>query len=446
LLTWGALVLLLAAAAVSLVLIVHRQWAHHERLRYPIADLATTLIGTERERLFSPMLRSRLFWAGLLVVFSVHFLNHLHAWVPGVPHINLRLTFPQLIERYPQLNRIPGGRILAMAYIYPTAIAFGFFLASEVGLSLGISQVLFVIVAAVLTRAGVDLSGTERTGSIVVWQRFGSYLAIGLMLVYLGRRYYGQVLRAAMLPWWRQPVEPYAIWACRVLLVFLLSPILAATAREGLLAFFLNGLRICDVSGIRPERIGLRAYLTFALALAVAVPVALWADYNYGALSRRSTVATIRDPKATFAAISQSLTELRVSDRLGASEELGALQRLGMARPKGDFLWAVGFGIAAVLIVGFLRLRCPWWFLHPVLFPVWDTYAMRLMACSFLLGWLARTVLIRLGGQQKYRQGRAFMMGVVAGDILGALTAMVTGGIYHALTGLMPELYNVYPM
>ena len=68
-------------------------------------------------------------------------------------------------------------------------------------------------------------------------------------------------------------------------------------------------------------------------------------------------------------------------------------------------------------------------------------YGMARLANSFLLGWIVRTVTIRLAGSSAYRRLTVFMMGVIAGDVLGGLGNMLAGAIYYAATGQKPWQY-----
>ena len=111
--------------------------------------------------------------AGAIPV-AIHLINLLQKWYPGSIEIPLRFRFPQVLNTFPALKTVPGGSMLARLYIYPSVIAFTFFLASDVSLSLGLAKVMVVAVGAVLLAWGVDLSSNYMTGGFFPWQRFGS--------------------------------------------------------------------------------------------------------------------------------------------------------------------------------------------------------------------------------------------------------------------------------
>ncbi len=217
--TWLPLVVLMGLAVICLGLIVHPQWSFRERLRYPVAQFASSLLAQDQGR-FAPILRNRMFWIGLAVVLAVRVVNGLHAWQVLNLEIPLYLDLRMLAPQLPSIANSVGGDRVLLPEFYPAVIAFSFFLASDVALSLGISQIAFVLVMGVLLRQGVGIDTDYLTGGPSAWQYFGSYLGVGLLLAYTGRRYYLSVLKEALTFRRSDGVERYAVWACRLLLVF----------------------------------------------------------------------------------------------------------------------------------------------------------------------------------------------------------------------------------
>jgi hypothetical protein len=80
-----------------------------------------------------------------------------------------------------------------------------------------------------------------------------------------------------------------------------------------------------------------------------------------------------------------------------------------------------------------------------VLFLVAGTWPLANFGPSFLLGWMIKVAITRLGGGARYRQFRPLMIGAVGGDLLGGLLWMVIGAIYYGLTGLQPKSYIIFP-
>ncbi|MFA6132656.1 MAG: DUF6785 family protein [Phycisphaerae bacterium] len=514
LLTWLPIIFLLGVASICLALIVHRQWAYHERLRYPVVDFTASILGEESSR---GILRNRMFWLGLGIVLAIRIVNGIAVWYPNSVEIPLSFDLGPLGEQYSVLHKVPWSYVTLKPAIFPTAVAFVFFLASDIGLSLAISQVIFIAAAIICVQNNVSFNSDQLHGGSFDWQRFGSGLAFVLMLAYIGRRYYWQILRRALIGGkGGDQVYPYAVWACRILLLCvagvvailvrlgldwtLALPVVALTLmiyliisrmnaegglilagvawqptgvilallgiealgpagililgmlalittmgpHESLMPFLVNGFRLCDDMKVRPARIGWATAGALALAIAVAVPVALWADYNYGTVNGESW-PTIGAPKMPFDAASQEIRKLSLSNLLEESKALSPVQRITHMSPNPAFLGWAGAGFAAVCLFSLLRLRASWWPLHPLIFIVMGTWATAQFAPSFLLGWMVKTAVAGLGGAPAYRTGKIFMIGVIAGDLLGGLIFMAIGAIYYAVTNTQPPLYRILP-
>jgi len=513
---WMPLIVLCGVCVVCMSLVVHRQWASHESLRYPVADFAESLLRADPQTGAAPIFRNRLFWAGLLTFVGFNLVNGFYAWNPDSVQIPREIPLTPLAQKWPGIAQTPGGYQLLTLRLYPAVVAFCFLLSSEVGLSLGISQIAFVLVAAPLTAAGVDLAADRMSGGLPIWQRFGSFVGTALLVGYVGRRYYWATLSQALAFGRRGEVPAYAVWACRaflvsaaamvvvlvwlgldwplavlavalVLLMFLviarlnvecglffvtpfwvplavmiglfgptalgpvaivtiglLSMVFCLDARECLMPFVVNGLKVCDDMKVRPGWTGVGTVGVYAMALAIVVPVVLWTNQNFSA-QKADVWASQTAPRLPFNAAERAVTQMKNVGELDLAERLAGWQRLAHMDPDPRFLWAAGVGVMLVIVFSVLRLRFTWWPLHPVMFVVWGTYALWHFNASFLLGWFIKKMVTRFGGAPLYRQARPLMFGVIAGELLGGLIFMVLGACYYAVTGLRPDEYKVFP-
>jgi hypothetical protein len=217
---WVPLVFLISLCVICLSLIVHRQWAYRERLRYPIAEVAETLVRQDPDRGYGPIFRNKLFWIGLCVILVIHLLNGWYEINGGSTiQIPLKFDFTAVSQKYSSIGKVEGGNHLLSPQIFPTVVAFAFFLASDVGLSLGLSQVFFVSLLVFFTTSGIDISRNWMTGGVPDYQRFGSYLGVAILLAYMGRRYYWDMIKKAFVPTLKIEVEAISVWACRILIV-----------------------------------------------------------------------------------------------------------------------------------------------------------------------------------------------------------------------------------
>ncbi len=224
--TWVPLVVLMAVAAICLALIFHRQWSTAERLRYPIAEVARVFMEQDPDRASPSLFRSGGFWWGLGIVLFVRVSNGIYIWSDGN-----WIKIPMLLDFYPILWNSPSlFKADGMVWwwfaprIFPTVIAIAFLLATDVSLSVGIAPIAFTAVSWVLLyKFGYSLAAANASdymvGGVAIWQRFGSYLALAMVIGYTGRRYYSGVLKSALAMRARDGVEAYAAWACRILIV-----------------------------------------------------------------------------------------------------------------------------------------------------------------------------------------------------------------------------------
>lgn len=506
---WMPMVGLMGLAVISMSLIVHRQWSTHERLRYPIADFAGQLITQQPRMGPSAIFRSRMFWVGFAVLSALHLVNGLNAWLPRyvISGIPLQLDFTIIGKQYQFVRTSPWWAQVFGPVILPSAIAFAFFLSSDVGLTLGVSHIIYMLVIKLiferfdLPRYEADLIGGANT-----FIRFGGSAALALMLLYTGRRYYWQLLRGAA--GLRVPeAERYSVWALRVLvvcsagmvgmlawvgldwplallcvlialLVFLVvsrvnaesglymfriavapagillalfggyalgpqaliitglfSVVLLANTNGAFMPYVVNGLKICDDQGARPGRVGSATAVTFAACLFAAVVVALWTNYNYGVKRGMGDWNTERVPKMTYNVTQRVTDQMEITGTLEQSKGLGTLERIMSMAPTKQFSIATLSGAALVLVLSVLRLRYLWWPLHPFIIVFWGTWPIAFLTVSFLIGWTIKTVLVRLGGGRVHQKGKEMMVGVIAGDVLGAVVFLTVSAVYYLVTG-----------
>jgi len=217
---WAPLIVLAAIACICMSLIVHTQWSRHELLPYPIATFARAII-TGLSPDGGSLWLSKAFRLGFGCVFALRLWNGLCLYFPEVL-VPVRLSFSlhALQNIWPGISRASGWWRLFRPSFYPAVIAFAFLLSSEVSLSLGLTQVVFVPLLAVLAGFGVNIDSGQMNVGVQGWQIFGSAAAMGVVLLYGGRHYYWAVARRGLTFAGCGPgPEPYAVWAFRILLL-----------------------------------------------------------------------------------------------------------------------------------------------------------------------------------------------------------------------------------
>ena len=212
-LLWGSLALLLGFCSLCLALIVHPQWSKRELLPYPIVRFVEEAAATRTGRALPEIARNRLFWIALGVVVAFHLVNGLHSWFPDIPEIPRRFEFGPLQTIFPNAFRVSGQYGWFAPTIYLSAVAFSFFMSRSVAFSLGVAHLLFFALGSVLIVNGIQIDSAMTGRSNML--RMGAYLAVALMIVYTGRRYYLDVVKSALGAKRSEETPVYATWAAR---------------------------------------------------------------------------------------------------------------------------------------------------------------------------------------------------------------------------------------
>ncbi len=217
---WLPIILSLWIALVSLAVVVHKQWADHEHLPYPIVTFTKALLPEQNgER--SPIFGNPIFWLGLGAVFFIHFYNYMNVWFPRhlFGQVPLGIDFSPLTELSSTFEQGGGRTLLEMYTIYFTVVAVAYFLPKEVSLSLGIGPFIWIFIAGIFATYGVGVGGWQGTwpfgltmDSMMI---MGAYFGMLLVLLFTGRQYYAAVFRRALGFPASEKIESSALWGAR---------------------------------------------------------------------------------------------------------------------------------------------------------------------------------------------------------------------------------------
>lgn len=215
LLFWGLMAAAMIALATGLALVVHRQWAEHERLPYPIVEVTRALLPEPGQRV-AAVFRQPMFWGAFSLVLGVHLANYAQRWWPDyVIPVPLELELRPLLQIFPVMQRhmtIP----LFRPTVYFTAIGLTYFLASDVGFSLGAGPYLYSILVGIAAGLGVTFSGGFLAPSLQSQFNAGAYMAMFLALIWAGRHYYLVMVRGALGLATGESAAPGAVWGARL--------------------------------------------------------------------------------------------------------------------------------------------------------------------------------------------------------------------------------------
>ena len=201
LLRWGPLVFLFALLSIALQFIVHRQWAEHEQLSFPVAQVAGSFCERADGRPGVPdIFRNRLFWCGFAPVFLYYLLEFLGTKFPS--------TFPTMHEVFPSLKGwwVPvytpfpavkhGGWYfwtICGQSLFFTIVGVAYFVSTDISLTMGLSGYLTLA----FTVGYYYAAGTPIGGGRLEMSCAGAYVGYTAMLLWTGRSYFARVFSRA---------------------------------------------------------------------------------------------------------------------------------------------------------------------------------------------------------------------------------------------------------
>ncbi|MBT7300964.1 MAG: hypothetical protein HN849_15700 [Victivallales bacterium] len=517
---WLPMSLTLWVGLLGLALAMHRQWAQHEHLPYPIAQFTESLLPAPGSSQSSSLLRNRMFLVTAGIVFCIHLNNFGCTWFPDqLIKIPTRFDFAPLGKLMPLLVKGKGGGLLR-PHIYLIIIGIAYFIPTDVSFSFGVGPFLWYILTGFFIGYGVDLMSPVEGWSYFSikpqsFALFGAAMGVMASVLYTGRHYYLAVLRRAFGRGSAESVGLDAVWGLRVflatfvllvgqfclvgvdfslaliatlimimgfvvlgriiaetgliylkcyfwpcatlwglfgaaavgpqqlLLLMLVSTVLFIDPREALYPFMVNALRVMDTRKVKLGRATVACGVAIFLGMAVAVPVTLYIKYDMGS-STGDSWSTISVPRTAYE--NQVLIRRKLAAQGITVDESGSfLGRLGAASASPICVAMMVAGLVLVLGCTAARLRFTWWPLHPLMFVTWCSTPLRHMGVSYLLAWGIKSAVVRYGGSKTYGLLKPLFLGLIAGEVLGALFPALFGAAYYFLTGNQPQVFNVIP-
>lgn len=188
-LTWGALLVAVYGAVICGGIIVQRQWVQNERLAFPLASIYLALIEKpDRGNAFNALFRSRLFHLGFAIPFLILLNNGTHQYLPQyIPAFQISFNLREVLSDPPWSYTDWG---LRGAQVFFTVIGVSFFLQTKVALSLWL---FYFLINGLKVLYGMQ--GSELTAWAQYDQQFGSILAYGAFVLWIGRAHWAMVLR-----------------------------------------------------------------------------------------------------------------------------------------------------------------------------------------------------------------------------------------------------------
>ena len=480
LVTWISFILVFYGVLFCLGVLLRGQWVENERLVFPLTRLPLAMVEDEDAAARGPVPRrlftSRIMWLGFAIPLLLHSWNSLGNYADGfqrVPVAGALALMPGLAIPF-RLN-LP---VMGLAYLMPLNVAFSVWFFFLVG------QLQRIVMARVGLQHGTgDIWTSGGGGAVLGYQMAGAMMVFVVFLLYTAAPHIRRLWRHAVSGEGdvsREVLPPRRAFAGLGLGALFMTGWLTVTGLSlyvsvilviGALGVFIGLSRVVAEAGLPgaqtpmvpqafitrgfgPEVLGLknmtglglstvwigetaanmmnavvhslkltteeeggRRYRGVPLALAVAVIVGLagsiWFTmhmaYSFGGINlhRWYYSGAPRWPFRYMASV------------YNAPEPF--LPRLGYT--------SLGGGVMAMLL--FLRHRFIWWPLHPIGFPIANTYTIMWYGWfAIFLAWLVKSTVLRYGGPGTYRALMPFFLGLILGEFTTACVWVFLDGLY----------------
>lgn len=514
---WSLVIFAMCMAGIGLSLIVHRQWSSHEHLPYPTIELTRMLL-PESGHTCPNLFKSKLFWLGMVPIFLIYMNNFAFVWWREyVIPVELRLRLGPFVKLVPVYYRSGIGwwQMFNPLLIF-TVIGFAYFLPKDVSLSLGIAPFVFGYITGTLNSYGIALGPAMTSPTIHTFAYGGSYVAMFLVILYTGRRYYGSVLRRCFgISRGGDPVEPHAVWGARAMLLGIVGFVMAThlaglqlpigllyiialliimtvvcrlvseagvyylhtnlfpcallwgffgegtlgthqllvmgmlsctlfvDPRECFMPYVVESLRLNDGSKSPLGRLAMAGFVAVVIGLFVAIPSTLYFQYKNGAMNVGDGWTLYSPPRMSINANLKLRKTLEAQGALPLVDERSFVESLSKARPVPEAMAAFAVTFSLVILFTICRQRLSWWPLHPVMFLTLATHQSTLMASSFIIGWLIKHLVTKFGGGYMYQKLKPVMAGVICGEFMAGIIAMIISVVYYYVTGEPPKPFSI---
>ncbi|MDA0710341.1 MAG: hypothetical protein O3B73_09035, partial [bacterium] len=463
---WVGLIAAIFAASYALMVMLRKQWVERERLSYPLAQVPLDLTqGSQASGGFPIVMRVPIFWMGFFLAFLILMWNAIHYFHPTVPEIPIASQWIPVARGFPDIN----------AMISFPVIGFTFLIQADVSFSIWFFHLVSNLQIGFFNRIGFTIGSGDIYGSAMAsqgWMGFGAMVFMVLWGLWMARNHLSDVVRKAVrgdrevddsgeMMSYRSAALTLLLSITYLVFWLVMSGMDAWVVLPFLFAVFVLYLgitRIVMEGGLVFVRGPLvaQSFAVHALGSASISPQGLtalalsycWqhelkgffmASVAHGgrlASETRFTRGTVTGAIALSALVALGVSIwyiLLLCYQEGAYNFGWWIFRRGatvpydtmvgkMANPlPTDWGRLLFLGIGSALMGGltFLRYRFLWWPLNPIGLPVSSTYASQMFFFSFFLGWLARILIVKMGGIGFYNRARPFFIGVILGGFTG---------------------------
>lgn len=499
---WGPLFMVISFMMLGMLMLVHKQWIKHEKLSYPLATIAESLLyKSEPKNHFADIFKNKLFWWGFTIVMFIHMYNYSSDWFPDYIHkIPLGWYLDGLESIFPAIRKT-GCWNLRGIHLYFMMFGIAYFLASSLSMTIGLSTILYFMFASQI----YYITGSAPTGQNMETMRFGAYIAFACTLIFLGRHFYGPIMLQAMGFKRTDEENKDSVFAARqflicflgmifilttmgfdllnaciftlvsavMFLVFtriiceagipfmqsgwtpsgtlprlfggsfigpkglmlqgLLSGVLCRDPRQLLMPYMATGAKLGEDTGIKRRKFFTIIGICIVAAFVIAVVINLWEYYSFGV--QYFWCQKYGWNCGTGSAVNE-IAKLHINGQYEAAASASLGDRFSLMSFDSEIWMYFLAGFLFVLLMSFLRIRFLWWPVHGLLFCIWRTWPANLLAASFLMGWIVRSLIVKFGGERNYIKLKPLFIGLIFGEIAAIGVLMLFQLAYYLIYGI----------
>jgi hypothetical protein len=192
-LAWSAPIVLLLLGLFAVGVLMRRQWAENERYSMPLARLPIALIGEPEDEsgsVWAPVWRHRLMWVGVVTGVVWGLLRMWAFYNPKFPNTAIEISLSQYLDD-------PGWNGMWSVKLTVSAIVVSICMFFELNVLLSF-VVGFFAYRSLLWLGGVSGLSVYAGYPFRYDQAVGAYLAYGVVVLFLCRRYLWRVVRSAV--------------------------------------------------------------------------------------------------------------------------------------------------------------------------------------------------------------------------------------------------------
>ena len=481
---WATFIGGVAFSSLCLAVILRRQWAEHERLAFPLAQVPLDMMSNPGGNWNLPqIMRTRAFWIGAAIPLIIILYNMINYFVPNFPRIPIMDGIGvQISKNFPDdLSVKVNMYVVGFAYMVNTNIL----------LSVWAWHLIVLIERTIFHNIGYTLGPhddlySSRDG-ITCWQGFGGFIVFVLWGIWMARRHLRDVLLAVigkipanddkeLLPYrWAVPgLIASTAYMGFFLIALGMSWKMVAVFLFGAFVAYLGTTRVIAQTGLVYMQSPLTPTMfTFGAFGTVGVPAAdlvgmvgtyslvvngraplmpgifhmSWLGAKVGKTGRRMFTVVILGLITAY--VVGTIYIIWISYHHGSTTFLAwpypkhgeqvydAIIKKMQANAEIDTERWMFLGIGAVIMAALtaVQYRFPAWPLHPIGFPIAAANNIKGMFFSIFLAWAIKSLILHLGGVESYERAKPFFYGIIGGYALGVMLSFFVDFIWFPGTG-----------